>query len=160
MSNYLGNVKGIPITEYCDRYKVNTQERLRLFIPLCQAIQHAHHKGIIRRDIKPSNALVILHDETPIPKIIDFGVAKALNQPLTERTLFKEQGQLIGTPEYMSPEQAEVTGLDAILYRACRRTAPCSTCIPTVVVLSTTGRRRSLRLRFVVILSIHIRQLI
>jgi serine/threonine protein kinase len=105
-------VKGIPITEYCDRYKLNTQERLRLFIPLCQAIQHAHQKGIIHRDIKPSNALVMIHDEKPITKIIDFGVAKALNQRLTERTLFTEQGQFIGTPEYMSPEQAEVTGLD------------------------------------------------
>jgi len=105
-------VKGIPITEYCDEYKLGTEERLRLFIPLCQAIQHAHQKGIIHRDIKPSNALVILHDETPIPKIIDFGVAKALNQRLTERTLFTEQGQMVGTPEYMSPEQAELTGLD------------------------------------------------
>jgi len=105
-------VKGIPITEYCDKYKLGTQERLRLFIPLCQAIQHAHHKGIIHRDIKPSNALVMLHDEKPIPKIIDFGVAKALNQRLTERTLVTEQGQFIGTPEYMSPEQAELTGLD------------------------------------------------
>jgi serine/threonine protein kinase len=80
-------VKGIPITEYCDRYKLGTQERLRLFIPLCQAIQHAHQKGIIHRDIKPSNALVMLHDEKPIPKVIDFGVAKALNQRLTERTV-------------------------------------------------------------------------
>ncbi len=105
-------VKGVPITEYCDKYKLGTEERLRLFIPLCQAIQHAHHKGIIHRDIKPSNALVMLHDEKPIPKVIDFGVAKALNQRLTERTLFTEQGQLIGTPEYMSPEQAELTGLD------------------------------------------------
>jgi WD40 repeat protein/serine/threonine protein kinase len=105
-------VKGIPITEYCDKYKLGTEQRLRLFIPLCQAIQHAHQKGIIHRDIKPSNAMVILHDEKPIPKIIDFGVAKALNQRLTERTLFTEQGQLIGTPEYMSPEQAELTGLD------------------------------------------------
>ncbi|MCL5278630.1 MAG: serine/threonine protein kinase, partial [Planctomycetes bacterium] len=105
-------VQGIPITDYCDRYKLGTQERLRLFIPLCQAIQHAHHKGIVHRDIKPSNALVVLDDQTPIPKIIDFGVAKALNQRLTERTLFTEQGQLIGTPEYMSPEQAGLTGLD------------------------------------------------
>jgi len=105
-------VKGIPITEYCDKYKLGTEERLRLFIPLCQAIQHAHHKGIIHRDIKPSNALVILHDEKPIPKIIDFGVAKALHQRLTEKTLFTEKGQFIGTPEYMSPEQAELTGLD------------------------------------------------
>ena len=105
-------VKGIPITEYCDKYRLGTEERLRLFIPLCQAIQHAHHKGIIHRDIKPSNALVMLHDEKPIPKIIDFGVAKALNQRLTERTLVTEQGQFIGTPEYTSPEQAELTGLD------------------------------------------------
>jgi len=105
-------VKGIPITEYCDKYKLGTEERLRLFIPLCQAIQHAHHKGIIHRDIKPSNALVILHDEKPIPKIIDFGVAKALHQRLTEKTLFTEKGEFIGTPEYMSPEQAELTGLD------------------------------------------------
>ncbi len=105
-------VKGIPITEYCDRYKLGTQERLRLFLPLCQAIQHAHHKGIIHRDIKPSNALVMLHDDKPVAKIIDFGVAKALHQRLTERTLVTEQGQFIGTPEYMSPEQAELTGLD------------------------------------------------
>jgi WD40 repeat protein/serine/threonine protein kinase len=105
-------VKGIPITEYCDRYKLGTQERLRLFIPLCQAIQHAHQKGIIHRDIKPSNALVMLHEEKPIPKVIDFGVAKALNQRLTERTVVTEKGEFIGTPEYMSPEQAELTGLD------------------------------------------------
>jgi WD40 repeat protein/serine/threonine protein kinase len=105
-------VKGIPITEYCDRCKLDTQERLRLFIPLCQAIQHAHQKGIIHRDIKPSNALVMLHDEKPIPKVIDFGVAKALHQRLTEKTLFTEKGEFIGTPEYMSPEQAELTGLD------------------------------------------------
>ena len=105
-------VKGIPITEYCDKYKLGTQERLRLFIPLCQAIQHAHLKGIIPRDIKPSNALVMLHDEKPIPKVIDFGVAKALNQRLTEKTVVTEKGEFIGTPEYMSPEQAELTGLD------------------------------------------------
>ncbi len=105
-------VKGIPITDYCDRCKLGTQERLRLFIPLCQAIQHAHQKGIIHRDIKPSNALVMLHDEKPIPKVIDFGVAKALNQRLTERTVVTEKGEFIGTPEYMSPEQAELTGLD------------------------------------------------
>ena len=105
-------VRGIPITAYCDLCKLSTQERLKLFLPLCRAIQHAHHKGIIHRDVKPSNILVTLHDGKPIPKIIDFGVAKALNQRLTERTLVTEQGQLIGTPEYMSPEQAEVTGLD------------------------------------------------
>jgi serine/threonine protein kinase/formylglycine-generating enzyme required for sulfatase activity/dienelactone hydrolase len=105
-------VKGIPITEYCDKYKLGTQGRLRLFIPLCEAIQHAHQKGIIHRDIKPSNALVMLHDEKPIPKVIDFGVAKALNQRLTEKTVVTERGEFIGTPEYMSPEQAELTGLD------------------------------------------------
>ena len=105
-------VKGIAITEYCDQYKLGTQERLRLFLPLCRAIQHAHLKGIIHRDIKPSNALVTLHDKRPIPKIIDFGVAKALHQRLTERTLVTEPGQFVGTPEYMSPEQAELTGLD------------------------------------------------
>ena len=105
-------IKGIPITEFCDKYKLGTTERLRLFIPICQAIQHSHQKGIIHRDIKPSNVLVTVHDSKPIPKIIDFGVAKALNQMLTEKTLFTAQGQLIGTPEYMSPEQAELTGLD------------------------------------------------
>ncbi len=105
-------VKGVPITEYCDWHKLGTQERLKLFVPLCQAIQHAHLKGIIHRDIKPSNALVTLQDGKPVPKVIDFGIAKALHQRLTEKTLFTEQGQLIGTPEYMSPEQAEVTGLD------------------------------------------------
>jgi serine/threonine protein kinase/WD40 repeat protein len=105
-------VKGIPITQYCDKYKLATQERLRLFIPLCQAIQHAHLKAIIHRDIKPSNALVMLQEEKPIPKVIDFGVAKALHQRLTEKTLATEKGEFIGTPEYMSPEQAELTGLD------------------------------------------------
>jgi WD40 repeat protein/serine/threonine protein kinase len=105
-------VKGIPITQYCDKYKLGTAERLRLFIPLCQAIQHAHLKGIIHRDIKPSNALVMLQEEKPIPKVIDFGVAKALHQRLTEKTLATEKGEFIGTPEYMSPEQAELTGLD------------------------------------------------
>ena len=105
-------IKGIPITEYCDKYKLDIEKRLRLFTPICQAIQHSHQKGIIHRDIKPSNVLVTLHDSEPIPKIIDFGVAKALNQLLTEKTLFTAQGQLIGTPEYMSPEQAELTGLD------------------------------------------------
>jgi WD40 repeat protein/serine/threonine protein kinase len=105
-------VKGIPITAYCDRYKLDTPQRLRLFIPLCRAIQHAHQKGIVHRDIKPSNVLVTLRDEKPTPKIIDFGVAKALHQHLTERTLVTEQGQFLGTPEYMSPEQADVTSLD------------------------------------------------
>jgi serine/threonine protein kinase/tetratricopeptide (TPR) repeat protein len=105
-------VKGIRITEYCDKNNLDTRERLKLFIDVCKAVQHAHQKGIIHRDIKPSNVMITLHDGVPVPKIIDFGVAKAISQPLTERTLVTEHGQLIGTPEYMSPEQAEMSGLD------------------------------------------------
>jgi eukaryotic-like serine/threonine-protein kinase len=105
-------VKGIPITEYCDRNHLTPKERLELFIPVCQAIQHAHQKGIIHRDIKPSNVLVTIHDGRPVPKVIDFGVAKAIDQRLTERTMFTEFGQVIGTLEYMSPEQAEMGALD------------------------------------------------
>jgi WD40 repeat protein/serine/threonine protein kinase len=105
-------VKGVPITEHCDRQKLTIEERLKLFIQVCEAIQHAHQKGIIHRDIKPSNIQVCIQGEQAIPKVIDFGVAKALSQPLTERTLVTEQGQLIGTPEYISPEQAEMTNQD------------------------------------------------
>jgi serine/threonine protein kinase/tetratricopeptide (TPR) repeat protein len=105
-------VHGVPITEYCDKNKLSTQQRLELFIPVCQAIQHAHQKGIIHRDIKPSNVMVTLHDGVPVPKVIDFGVAKATNQRLTEKTLFTNYAQMIGTPAYMSPEQAEMSGLD------------------------------------------------
>ncbi len=105
-------VKGIPITEYCDTHRLNNRERLELFQEVCQGVQHAHQKGIIHRDIKASNILVAIHDNKPVPKIIDFGVAKATAQRLTERTVFTELGQLIGTPEYMSPEQAEMSGLD------------------------------------------------
>jgi len=105
-------VQGEPVTDYCDRHRLTIDQRLDLFVSICQAIQHAHHKGIIHRDIKPSNVLVTIRDDHPVPKIIDFGVAKATAQPLTGRTLFTEQGQLIGTPAYMSPEQAEMTGLD------------------------------------------------
>jgi WD40 repeat protein/serine/threonine protein kinase len=105
-------VKGVPITEHCDRQKLTIEERLRLFVKVCEAIQHAHQKGIIHRDIKPSNIQVCIEGEQAIPKVIDFGVAKALSQPLTERTLVTEQGQLIGTPEYISPEQAEMTNQD------------------------------------------------
>ena len=105
-------VKGIPINEYCDTHKLSTPQRLELFIRACEGIQHAHQKGIIHRDIKSSNVLVTIQDDKPVPKIIDFGVAKATAQRLTERTVFTEIGQLIGTPEYMSPEQAEMTGLD------------------------------------------------
>jgi serine/threonine protein kinase/uncharacterized protein HemY len=105
-------VDGIPITDYCDQHKLTIEDRLSLFLQICQAVQHAHQKGIIHRDIKPSNILVSLQDDRAAPKIIDFGVAKALAEPLTERTLFTEQGQLFGTPEYMSPEQADMASED------------------------------------------------
>jgi serine/threonine protein kinase/tetratricopeptide (TPR) repeat protein len=105
-------VKGIPITKYCDQEHLTPKERLELFIPVCQAVQHAHQKGIIHRDIKPSNVLVALYDGKPIPKVIDFGVAKATAQKLTERTMFTEIGQIVGTLEYMAPEQAELNNLD------------------------------------------------
>ncbi len=105
-------VRGIAIDEYCDKNHLSTHERLELFLPVCSAIQHAHQKGIIHRDLKPGNVLVTLHDGRPAPKVIDFGIAKAVNQRLTEKTLFTEFHQFIGTPEYMSPEQAEMSGLD------------------------------------------------
>ena len=105
-------VRGIALTEYCDQNQLSPRARLELFIPICNAVQHAHNKGIIHRDLKPSNVLVTLHDTVPVPKVIDFGIAKATNQRLTEKTLFTEFRQFIGTPEYMSPEQAEMSGLD------------------------------------------------
>jgi serine/threonine protein kinase/tetratricopeptide (TPR) repeat protein len=105
-------VKGVPITRFCDEQHLSPRERLELFVPVCQAIQHAHQKGIIHRDIKPSNVLVTLYDGKPVPKVIDFGVAKAIEQRLTERTLFTQLGQVVGTLEYMSPEQAELNALD------------------------------------------------
>src|SRR5262245_23308040 len=95
-------VKGIPITKYCDDNQLTLQKRLELVVPVCQALQHAHQKGIIHRDIKPSNVLVALYDGQPVPKVIDFGVAKAIAQKLTERTMFTQFGQLVGTLEYMS----------------------------------------------------------
>jgi serine/threonine protein kinase len=105
-------VKGVPITRYCDEHKLTPRERLELFIPVCQAVQHAHQKGIIHRDLKPSNMLIALYDGQPVPKVIDFGVAKATGPKLTEKTLFTEFGAVIGTLEYMSPEQAELNQLD------------------------------------------------
>jgi eukaryotic-like serine/threonine-protein kinase len=105
-------VKGVPITEFCDKNHLGPEVRLKLFGDVCHAIQHAHHKGIIHRDIKPSNVMVTLHDGAPVVKVIDFGVAKATVQKLTEKTLFTAYGQMVGTPEYMSPEQAEMSGLD------------------------------------------------
>src|SRR5438876_3615981 len=106
-------VRGVKITQYCDDNSLSTQQRLGLFIQVCQAVQHAHQKGIIHRDIKPSNILVADHDGVPVPKIIDFGLAKATNdQRLTDKTLFTAFEQFIGTPAYMSPEQAKLSGLD------------------------------------------------
>lgn len=105
-------VKGVPITDFCDRQQLTPRQRLELFIPLCQAVQHAHQKGIIHRDLKPSNVLVTMHDTTPVVKVIDFGVAKALTQALTDKTLFTGFAQMIGTPLYISPEQAGQSGLD------------------------------------------------
>ena len=105
-------VKGVPITEFCDKNKLSPKERLKLFTQVCKAIQSAHQKGIIHRDSKPSNILVTLHHGDPLPKVIDFGIAKATNQKLTEKTLFTNYAQLIGTPAYMSPEQAEMSTMD------------------------------------------------
>jgi serine/threonine protein kinase/WD40 repeat protein len=105
-------VRGMPITNYCDQAKLSTRERLELFIKVCRAVQHAHQKGVIHRDLKPGNVLVTLHDGEPVPKVIDFGVAKALGQKLTDKTLFTRFEQMLGTPAYMSPEQAALSGLD------------------------------------------------
>ena len=101
-----------PSRSYCDRQRLPIRERLELFIQLCDGVQHAHQKGIIHRDLKPSNVLVSVTDDHPVPRIIDFGIAKAVAQPLTERPLFTELGGFLGTPEYMSPEQAELTPVD------------------------------------------------
>ena len=105
-------VKGVPITEYCDAVKLSVPERLNLFVQVCSAVQHAHQKGIIHRDLKPSNILVAPYDEKPVPKVIDFGLAKALHQRLTDRTLHTAHETVIGTPLYMSPEQAQLNNLD------------------------------------------------
>ncbi len=105
-------VKGVPITKFCDEHQLTLRERLSLFVPVCQAIQHAHQKGVIHRDVKPSNVLVALYDDKPVPKVIDFGVAKATSQKLTDKTLFTAFGSVVGTLEYMSPEQAKLNQLD------------------------------------------------
>src|SRR6266699_1427484 len=105
-------VRGIKLTDYCDQNNLPTSERLGLFIQVCRAIQHAHQKGIIHRDIKPSNILVTLHDGVPVPKVIDFGIAKATAGELTDKTIYTQFQQFIGTPAYISPEQAEMSGLD------------------------------------------------
>jgi serine/threonine protein kinase/tetratricopeptide (TPR) repeat protein len=105
-------VKGVPITRYCDEHRLTPRQRLELVLPVCQAVQHAHQKGIIHRDLKPSNVLIALYDGRPVPKVIDFGVAKATGPKLTEQTLFTQFGQVVGTLEYMSPEQAQLNQLD------------------------------------------------
>lgn len=105
-------VKGVPFTEYCDKARLSLKERLELFIPVCQAVQHAHHKGIVHRDLKPSNILICLYDGNPVPKVIDFGLAKAMHQQLTEHSIYTAHGIMVGTPLYMSPEQAEHNNLD------------------------------------------------
>jgi len=105
-------IQGVPVTQYCDTNRLTTDERLELFTQICDGVQHAHHKGVIHRDIKPSNVLVKIQDSKPVPQIIDFGVAKAIAQRLTEQSVFTAIGEFIGTPEYMSPEQAEMTELD------------------------------------------------
>ena len=106
------HVPGIPITEYCDQQRLTNRARLELIIPVCEALHHAHQKGIVHRDVKPSNILVSVQDGRPVPRIIDFGIAKALNQRLAEATVFTQLGLLIGTPEDMSPEQAGTNALD------------------------------------------------
>ena len=105
-------VKGVPLTKYCDEHHLTPRQRLELFVPVCQAVQHAHQKGIIHRDLKPSNILVAQYDGRPVPKVIDFGVAKATGQQLTDHTLVTGFGSIVGTLEYMSPEQAEINQLD------------------------------------------------
>ncbi len=112
----MGYVKGLSLTKHCDQEKLGVEERLKLFLQVCEAVQHAHQKAIIHRDIKPSNILVAIEGNNAVPKIIDFGVAKAISQPLTERTLYTEQGQFVGTPEYISPEQAlaTLTGIEKL----------------------------------------------
>jgi eukaryotic-like serine/threonine-protein kinase len=105
-------INGLPITQYCDQAKLSLVDRIRLFVPVCQAVHHAHQRGVIHRDLKPGNVLVTQIDAKPLPKVIDFGIAKALDRPLTDKVIFTEYRTMIGTPEYMSPEQAEISAVD------------------------------------------------
>src|SRR5207237_8635071 len=127
---------GVPVMQVCDENHVSVPDRLGLFVAICQAVQHAHLMCIIHRDLKPSNVLVTLHDGTPVVKVIDFGIAKALGQQLTDKTLFTNFAQMMGTPLYMSPEQAQLSGLDTdtrtdiyslgvLLYELLTSTTPC-----------------------------------
>ncbi len=114
-------VTGIPVTAYCDRHKLTTRQRLELFVRVCEGVQHAHQKAIIHRDLKPSNILVSEVDGKPLPRIIDFGVAKATSQRLTADTMFTRVGDIVGTPGYMSPEQADLSGEDIDTRTDCTR---------------------------------------
>ena len=105
-------VSGVPITRFCDENKLSNRQRLELFISVCNAVQHAHQKGVVHRDLKPSNVMVTIHDGEAMVKVIDFGIAKAVNRELTDKTLFTRYGQMIGTPQYMSPEQAGIRASD------------------------------------------------
>jgi serine/threonine protein kinase len=145
-------VKGVSLTHYCDEQRLTPQQRLELFLPVCQAVQHAHQKGVIHRDLKPPNVLVALYDGKPVPKVIDFGVAKALGQQLTDKTLFTGFGTVVGTLEYMSPEQAELNQLDidtrsdiyslgVLLYELLTGTTPLERCL-----LRQAGLLEALRL--------------
>ena len=129
-------VKGTPITDYCDKHRLTTRQRLELFVDVCHALQHAHQKGIIHRDLKPSNVLVSVHDVTPVVKVIDFGIAKAIGGRLTDKTVYTAFAQMVGTPLYMSPEQAGLSDLDVdtrsdvyslgvLLYELLTGTTPC-----------------------------------
>src|SRR5262249_56075754 len=106
----VGGGRGVRVSEFGEQEHVDVEEGLRLFAQVCHAVQHAHQKGIVHRDLKPSNVMVTLHDGAPVPKVIDFGVAKAMHRPLTDKTLVTGFKQLVGTPEDMSPEQAELSG--------------------------------------------------
>ena len=123
-------IEGAPITQYCDRERMTTRERLALFLAVCRAVQHAHQKGVIHRDLKPSNVLVMEQDGAPIPKVIDFGIAKATDKWAVEKTLLTQFGQIVGTPEYASPEQADtMTGdVDETLRRVFARACSCTSC--------------------------------
>ena len=136
-------VHGVPITEYCDSHRLTPRERLELFIPVCRAVQHAHQKGVIHRDLKPSNVMVAQYDAKPVPKVIDFGVAKATGPRLTEETLYTGFGTVVGTLEYMSPEQA--AQISWMSTRAATSTAwgcCCTSCLPGRLRWTTSGRRR------------------
>ena len=126
-------VKGVPITDYCDTVHLTPKERLELFLPVCPAVQHAHQKGIIHRDIKPSNVLVAMQDGKPVPKVIDFGIAKATDQRLTEHTLFTQHGAIVGTLEYMSPSRPRCGRWTSTRGPTCTRSACCFTsCSPAL----------------------------